>query len=105
VVFVRSWAFKLFTLLLAALLLLSFSTPAFALPIRYYLVINDLDEIPHPHAMRYASFYVVISLPSGGFMLLPIVLKPKAASEKTTDVQDVKDVKTSGTPRLDDYAQ
>lgn len=94
----RSLTFKLFTLLLAALLLLSFSAPASALPLRYYLAIQDLDENPHPHAMR----YFVISLPSGGFMLLPIFVKAKASSEK---VSDTKDIKTSGSPRLDEYAQ
>ncbi|HXF47808.1 MAG TPA: hypothetical protein VNL73_00075 [Verrucomicrobiae bacterium] len=95
-------ALKLFTLLLVALLLLSFSAPAFALPIRYYLVINDLDENPHPHAMKYVSFYIVIALPSGGFMFLPIFVKSKATSENVTEI---KDVKTSGSPRLDEYIQ
>lgn len=95
----RSLACKLLTLLLALFLLLSFSAPAFALPMRYWLAVQDVDEIPHPHAMKYATFYVVISLPTGGFMLFPIVVKSKTASEKSSDV------KTSGSPRLDEYTQ
>jgi hypothetical protein len=98
----RSWAFKLFTLFLALSLLLSFSTPAFAVPLRYWLATRDIDEIPHPHAMKYASFYVVIPLPSGGLVLLPVFVKSKATSERTTDTRDVK---TSGSPRLDEYPQ
>ena len=96
----RSWAFKLFTLLLTAFLLLLYSVPAFAIPMRYYLVNQDLDENPWPHARKYAScYYVVISLPSGNFILLPIFVKSKASSEKSSDA------KTSGSPRLDEYAQ
>jgi hypothetical protein len=97
VVFVRSLAFKLFTLLLAVFLLLSFSTPAFALPARYYLAImGDLDDNGYPHA-RGAKFIVIPMGWGGGYLLIVRVeVRAKTTSEENSTI------KSSGSPRVDE---
>ena len=84
----RSLALKLFTLLLALFLLLSFSAPAFALPQRYYLAIRgELDEHSVPGAQ--SNFrYLVVWQSVNGIMLIPVFMKPaKASTESITKGQ------------------
>lgn len=91
----RSLAFKLFTLLLTLFLLLSFSAPAFALPIRYWLAVQDLDEHPVPHAM--AARYFIIPLGWSGSYLVIFQIKRKAS----TVSEEVSTTKPSDSPRID----
>lgn len=80
----RPLALKILTLALTVFLLLSFSLSAFALPIRYWLATRDLDEHPHPHAFRNASFYIVIQT-SYGYVLIPVFVKTKNVSNTVAE--------------------
>ncbi|HXF48254.1 MAG TPA: hypothetical protein VNL73_02365 [Verrucomicrobiae bacterium] len=87
VVFVRSLAFKLFTLLAAALLLLSSAAPAFALPQRYYLTIRDLDESGYPH-LKAGRFVVVPIGWSGSYLLIIRIGTKKILFSKEIQLQN-----------------
>jgi hypothetical protein len=96
VVFVRDLAFKLFTLLVVSILLLSLATPAFALPLRYYLAIRgDLDETGYPHLK--AGRFVIIPAGWGNGYLLIIRIDPK----KDSVSEENKTTKLSDSPQID----
>ena len=84
----RPLAFKILTLALTVFLLLSFSLSAFALPIRYYLAVRDLDEQPYPQAYRNVGYFIVIKT-ANGYLLMPVFVKSskvsKAVSQEKSD--------------------
>jgi hypothetical protein len=84
VVIVRPLAFKLLTFALTLFLLLSFSLSAFALPIRYWLAIRDLDEQPYPGAVRNTRYFIILKT-AQGFVLIPIFVKSGNVSNTVTE--------------------
>jgi hypothetical protein len=99
VVFVRSWAFKLFALLLATFLLLSFSFPSAAWSItriKLFVITDGGDEHPVPNKM--AARYFIIPVGWGGSYFILIQFKRKSSS--VSDESSV--VKQSGSPRVDE---
>lgn len=75
----RPLTFKLLTFALTLLLLLSFSLLAFALPERYWLVRQELDEQPYPHAASNTTYFIVLKT-TYGLILIPIFVKTGSAS-------------------------
>lgn len=78
----RPLAFKLLILALTVFLLLSFSLSAFAMPVRYWLVIQDTDEHPWPTAAGNSNYFIIIKT-AFGIVLLPVLVKSTPVSNTT----------------------